>query len=216
MNKLKKWWSYFFEIPIEKVHSKYSGDIEILFHKNSYKLSTNNTIYSFGEYYTSFQKVFEKYNLNHFNCTDVLILGIGLGSIVNLLEKNKTIQTITAIDIDEIIINLCKKYLNTKHEINYIQQDAYDFVINCNQKFQLVLVDLFINEKTPTQFLTVDFLTALKNITKKNNICIVFSKLALNPNQQKENEHFEQNFKQVFTDYQKLYTEGNVLFVVKN
>ncbi|MCB9033698.1 MAG: methyltransferase domain-containing protein [Chitinophagales bacterium] len=213
MNKLQKWLSYFFEIPIEKVQSNYSGTIEVLYHKNAYKLTTENTIYSFGNYYTSFKKVFDEYEFNTLNCTEVLVLGIGLGSVVNLLENNTTIKNITAVDIDATIIDLCKKYLNTKHNINYIQQDAYDFVVDNQNKYELILVDLFINATTPQQFLSIDFLQALKN-SVSNKAYIVLSKLALNSNQQQENEVFEQNFKQVFANYQKIFTDGNLLFVV--
>jgi spermidine synthase len=52
-----------------------------------------------------------------------LILGIGLGSVVRLLDNQKSIESIVAIDIDPVVIQLAKKYwpeISTKIKTDFL------------------------------------------------------------------------------------------------
>ena len=110
ISRFQKLLSYFYEIPIEKLHSQYSGNLEVSFHRGEWKLSTDQAIYSFGKHYTSYKIAFNKLHIQDFNIKKVLILGVGLGSVVRLLDRQKSIESIVAVDIDPVIIELAKKY----------------------------------------------------------------------------------------------------------
>ena len=55
----KKILSYFWEFKLESIYSEYSGNLEVSFFQNNYKLSTQNATYSYGKLYTSFKTAFE-------------------------------------------------------------------------------------------------------------------------------------------------------------
>jgi predicted membrane-bound spermidine synthase len=78
-----------------------------------YKLSTQNAIYSYGKKYTSFDKAFNAIDIQQQKVESVLVLGFGLGSVVDLLENHPSIKKIIAVDADEVIIDLAKKYLQS-------------------------------------------------------------------------------------------------------
>lgn len=213
-SKLKHIFSYLFDISIEKKQSDFSGEVVVSLDKGQYKLSTQNAIYSFGTNYTSFAIAFEKTDIYSKKINNVLVLGFGLGSVVDLLQKNQSIKTIDAVDADQIIIDLAKKYLqsNLKNKVNYSCEDAEKFIQkNQQKKYDLILFDVFIDEETPMQFMQQKFLFSLKNLLSKNGM-LLFSKIDTTNKYKIENAQFEKNFCAVFPNSFSIDTDGNKVF----
>ena len=217
MNSLKKLLSYIIEIPVEKTESEFSGKVAVSFHKNQYKLSTKNAVYSFGKNYTSFSTAFEAIEIENKKIESVLVLGFGLGSVVDLLEDHKEVKKITAVDADKIIIKLAKKYLHSplKNKINFICSDAETFVNEIQQQFDLVLFDVFIDDVTPSQFIRKEFLLQLKKLMSEKGI-LLFSKLETDRKSKIENDQFEKIFSEVFPASFSIDADGNKIFVMIN
>ncbi len=213
MSSFKKILSYIFNFPIEKVQSQFSGEVQVSLRQGQYMLSTNNAIYSFGKKYTSFDVAFKAIYIQKQKIETVLVLGFGLGSVVDLLENHQTINEIIAIDADSKIIDLAKKYLhsNLKNKTQYICEDAEKFVLETNKKFDLVLFDVFIHNETPMPFMQQKFLLALKNIVNKNGI-LLFSKIEDSRKSRIENQQFESVFTTVFKESFTINTNGNKVF----
>lgn len=212
--RLKHILSYLFDISIEKKQSDFSGEVEVALSKGQYKLSTRNAIYSFGTNYTSFATAFEKTDVYNKKINTVLVLGFGLGSVVELLQKNSGINSIDAIDADQVIIDLAKKYLqsNLKNKVNYVCSDAEEFIQNnLQKKYELVLFDVFIEDETPVPFMQQDFLTILKNLVSKDGM-LLFSKIDDSNKSKIENTQFEKNFSAVFPNSFSIDTNGNKVF----
>lgn len=209
--------SYLFELPIEKIKSRYSGEVEVSINKGQYKLSTSNAIYSFGKHYTSFAKAFTSLDIYQREIQSVLVLGFGLGSVVNLLEKHPSVQRITAVDIDDVIMQLAKKYLVTdlKNKIEFNCSDAERFVLNNNTQYDLVLFDVFIDDLTPLQFMQQSFLEQLKTLIAPHGM-IIYSKIDDSHKSRVENAQFSQKFSTVFPNSFTVETNGNKLFVWEN
>ena len=209
----KKIFSYIFDFPIEKRQSRFSGEVIVSFHKGQYKLSTANAIYSFGKNYTSFGIAFKTLDIQNINIENVLVLGFGLGSVVDLLEHHPTIKIITAIDADEVIIQLAEKYLQTglKNKVTYICEDAEKYITGTRQKFELVLVDIFIDDTTPVQFMQPAFLKELKKTVDSNGI-LLFSKIDDSHKSKIENSLFEKSFTAVFPEAFSIDANGNKIF----
>ncbi len=213
MNKIIKIFSYVIDFPIEKRISEYSGEVKVSLHKGQYKLSTKKAIYSFGKNYTSFDVAFKSSDVLNQKIQSVLVLGIGLGSVVDLLENNSSINEITAVDADSVIIDLAKKYLQSTLRKNtyFICDDAEKFVYNTQQKFDLILFDVFIEDETPMQFMQTNFLKEIKKIINKNGI-LLFSKIDETNNSKIENAQFEKTFTAIFQDSFSINTNGNKVF----
>lgn len=213
MNAIIKIGSYIFDLPVEKKNSNYSGEVVVSIHEGQYKLSTQNAIYSFGKKYTSFDIAFQAIQVQQRNINEVLVLGFGLGSVVDLLEKQNTISSIIAVDIDEVIIDLAKKYLHTplKSKVKFICADAIDYVSQETNKFDMLIVDLFIDDETPMPFMQADFLRKLKNLLSEDAV-LLFSKIDDLQKHKIENIQFEQLFQQQFPNGFSIDAKGNKIF----
>lgn len=214
MHTLKKIISYFFEIKLQNIESIQSGRMTISLHKGQLKLSTEKVIYSYGKNYGSFKYAFKKTNVENLNIKKVLILGAGLGSIIQLLENNKNIEKIVAIDNDAVIIKAAKEYLKSSlNEKTFWQQvDAFEFIKTNSEKFDLILFDVFVHEITPSIFLTDKFLQLVKSKLNQSGI-LVFSKMDTDYKLKEENKLFEKQFSAIFPKNTKLTFSGNKLLI---
>lgn len=213
----KKIASYLFDLTLEKRKSDLSGELTVSIHKGQYKLSTQDAIYSFGNEYTSFSTVFKALHIEKRTTEKVLILGFGLGSIVDLLRNNTSIKNITALDADKVVIELAKKYLNPalQEKVEFRCTDALYFTQNCIDAFDLVVFDVFIEDKTPVQFMQQEFLFLLKNLVKHNGL-LLYSKMEDSLHSKIENYQFSKSFSSIFADAYTITTEGNRVYVWNN
>lgn len=217
MQQLKYILSYFFDITLEKRQSAFSGEVEVSLSHGQYKLSTQNAIYSYGIKYTSFDTAFKAIDIQQQKVESVLVLGFGLGSVVDLLENHPSIKKIIAVDADEVIIDLAKKYLQSglKSNVEYYCSDAESFINNTHEQYDLILFDVFIEELTPIQFMQVNFLSNLKKNSAQNGT-LLFSKIDDSFRSKIENAQFEKNFTAVFPEAFSIDANGNKVFAWYN
>lgn len=217
MALLRKFISYFFDLTQEKVQSRYSGEVVVAYSRGQYKLSTSKAIYSFGKYYTSFDTVFRQLQVGERPVQSVLVLGFGLGSVVDLLGQHPSIQLITAVDADDVIMDLGKKYLQSglKSKVEWVCADAAAFASTTTQTYDLVLFDVFIDDLTPVVFMQTEFLESLKKTVAPGGL-LLFSKIHDSHHSKIENEQFEKRFTKVFPSAFSIDTDGNKLFCWEN
>ncbi len=144
--------SYIYPIT-KKVESKYSGTLEITWHNGKKHLNTKNANYSYG----SLQKIlkFGLQKIDVSNCKNILILGLGAGSVIDTLIKDfKFKNHITALDIDPVIIEIAKTEFNLSENKNLkiICDDAVRYMNQNKNLFDLIIVDLFIDTEVPEFF----------------------------------------------------------------
>lgn len=105
----------------------------------------------------------------------VLVLGLGGGSvIISLREKFKYGGLIHAVELNETIIAVAKEEFGIQPSNNLIieQHDAFEFVKTATGNFDLIIVDLFIDNIVPSQFLTAEF---CQNLYRLSNRYILFN-----------------------------------------
>lgn len=145
-----------------KIDSKYNGKLELTTYMGKKVLDTTNTNYSYGSLQRIMRYSLNQINLNNIN--SVLILGMGGGSVIQTLREEKNFKgKITAVEIDPIIIQLAESEFGIKSNINthIVQCDAALFITSSQEKFDLIIVDLFIDTIIPTKFLQMDFWKAI-------------------------------------------------------
>ena len=149
--------SYFYAIT-KKVESKYSGTLEITWHNGKKHLNTKNANYSYGSLQKILKFGLQKIDLK--NCNNILILGLGAGSVIETLIQDFNFKNhITALDLDPAIIKIALDEFNLSESKNLeiICDDALNFM-NRNQKiFDLIIVDLFIDTEVPSPFYKTSF-----------------------------------------------------------
>lgn len=214
---IKKIISWFWPLAIELRGSNINPYLEVLMDRGRFILNSELENYSYGPAQTYYRKILRKINLNQHNIKDTLILGFGVGSIASVLkEEIKLDCSIKGVEIDSTVLDLGKKYFNigrfSKTEI--ILQDAYDFVFSEKNKFDLIIVDVTLNLKTPDQFETFTFLSGLKNLMNTHTVLILNHQVFSKETRDKVPE-LESLFKQCFENV-RMYTlmgSGRVFIV---
>jgi len=145
-----------------RVASHHSGMLEITIINGKKLLDSNNANYSYG----SLQRILEfgLSKIDFKNIHSILILGLGGGSIIQSLRLKFNYQHhITAVEIDQAIIEIAEKEFGIcqSPSITILNTDAFTFVNETATKFDLIIIDLFIDNKVPDQFYSEEFGKAL-------------------------------------------------------
>ena len=210
--------SYLIGIPLENKTSQWSEAISLRLKNNSLELSTENAVYSYGKHYYAFAEAFKQINIKEQKINDVLILGLGMGSIIEILEEYFEKLSFTGIEKDSAIIELYKKYVEPKSTFNIsiYEDDAYEYVRDNQKKFDLINIDIFINDVIPDPFHDLAFLENLKKLLSKNGL-VLFNRLDTKSSYVKYNkEYWDTKFLNVFPKSQSLKIKGNLILVGYN
>lgn len=209
--------SYFFEFHIESAPSEVNPHLYVSLSRGRYQLATASAIYSFEDLYDNFFNAFKQINLDENPIKNVLILGLGLGSIPLMLEKNfEKKYNYTAIEIDESVIYLASKYALPQLESNIqcICVDAFAYVMQTELKFDLICMDIFLDDVIPEEFEKNIFLGKLKTLLTDEGI-LLYNRLASFPkDMERTKDFFNKDFKAVFPKGSYLEVKGN--WILKN
>jgi spermidine synthase len=87
----------------------------------------------------------------------ILMLGTAAGSLLHFLRHHYPQAHVTAVDIDrELIEQLLDHAIlpAADDRLDYVYANAADYIQNCQQQFDLVLVDVFHGSQSPAWLLT--------------------------------------------------------------
>lgn len=172
---LQRFLSYFFVITIEKIQSDFNPGLCLQLEAGKILLNTKNANYSFGNLHKVFVETFKKINLKNNTPKNVLLLGLGTGSVIYILQKDYNIfPEITAVEIDPVIVDVFKKTnISNLEKTKIICGDAFEVIKNIETKFDLLIVDLFIDLEVPEQVYDKDFLLKIKDLMSPKSIVAV-------------------------------------------
>lgn len=144
------------------------------------------------------------------NC---LILGLGGGTIAKLVRKNWSDVIITGVDIDPVIVDLGKKYMNlNKLGVDIHISDAATF--KSNQKYDLICVDMYVGDKFPEKFEQSGFLQSVRELLSKNGK-VIFNRLYYGT-KRKDADLFEKKLKTIYPIVKAHYPEVSALYECTN
>ncbi len=201
---------------IESSYSQYSDDLYVLLKRGRLQLCTSNAIYSFEDLYVNFSRAFERLRLDRSAEYDVLVLGIGMGSIPMVMEAHGFDHChFTAIEIDDAIIDLLTRYgldkINSPIEV--YEADAISYVAISNEKYDIITIDLFINDIIPEGAQSIEFLENVKDRLSQNGL-LLMNHLSLTEIDKKKGERFFKDiFKQVFPEADYIDVDGNWMLI---
>lgn len=165
-------------IPItKKVESKFSGCLEITVTGGRKVLNTANANYSYGSLQRVLEFALRRVDLS--SAEEVLVLGLGGGSVITSLRKEFDYENvIVAVDVDPVIIEIAGKEFGIKpdYRTEIVLDDAYDYLISDCRIYDLIIVDIFIDNRIPEKFLSKEFWTMVKEKTRENG-CVIFNSM---------------------------------------
>jgi spermidine synthase len=180
--KLKEIVSYILPLQVEACSSKYNNLLEVMLRNGRYVLNSENANYSFGSLHAIFKGAFKDIDLGNLNISNCLLLGLGGGSVVNLIRKTHQLtMPITAVEIDPVVIEIGYKYfnLNTYGDLNIVNMDAFEFVKKNKEVYDIIVIDLYINDVVPGIFHSKEFVSNLRKCSHSNTI-VLFNKMLNN------------------------------------
>lgn len=166
MANWKKYLSYLYPLVIQRETSDHGYQLEVTWENGRLVLNTDKANYSFGSLHKVFRKTFKAIPPKLDKEGRVLVLGFGVGSVAHILLKERGLHChVTGVEYDQQVINLGKRFFETENypHTEIICNDAYRFLVNCTDTFQVIVVDLFQELNVPDQFQEKAFLSLIKD-----------------------------------------------------
>lgn len=116
---------------------------------------------------------------SHGAVENVLIIGGGDGGMLRETLRHKSINSVTMVEIDQAVVDMCRKYLPGHSQgafddprLNLVIADGADFVKNCKDKFDVIIVDSTDPIGPGEVLFRYDFYAHCKNILTDGGIIV--------------------------------------------
>lgn len=211
--------SYFIPITVYKRNSLISNAIEVTWNNGELVLDSKNTNYSYGSLQRILRKGLKYIGFERIrNFKNILVLGVAGGSVIKtLVDEIKFEGKITGVEIDTAIIEIANEYfkLNTYQNLEIVIDDAFEFVLKTNDKYDLIIIDIF-KDTTMPNFLFEDFFIDRINFLLNVNGFILFNTMVINKKDESRNVYYKTKFNKNYSlrMYPKVETH-NELFTIK-
>lgn len=200
-------------LTLEETGSEQNPELSVVLDRGRLQLLSGDAIYSWDDLYKNFLVAFDQLDIGERPVKDVLVLGLGLGSVPYMLEKVFRCQyRYVAVEWDETIAELASKYTLSRlsSPIEIVIADAEVFVQVTEEQFDMVVADIFEDDLTPPQFETADFLRDCDELLRPGGL-LLFNRLHGGSQAVRSitERFFERDFKNVFPAARAIDTGGN-------
>lgn len=209
--------SHFVSYIEERGHSSVSPVLEVVYTSGRYVLHSDRANYSFGELHRAFADVLAEVDIAARKPQNVLILGLGAGSIVHILQQHGLQPQIDGVELDPEVIRLGSKYfgLDKQPNLKVIMADAADHIQQQTTQYDLVCVDVFVDDEVPATLDTLPVLQALQRALAPGGL-LIWNRVVTTEQNRDRTQHFLQMAELVFpghrlhrvlTNYMLLYEQ---------
>jgi spermidine synthase len=167
MNLLLRLLSWFWPVR-SALYSGLNGNLDVCYQYGRKVLNTANANQSFGSLHTVWQRCFSAVGLKKRQPGSVLLLGLGAGSVVQILRKElRCIAPITAVEADPMMERIAREHFRLNHaqDVTVIIADAFTVLANLPGPFDLVVVDVFNDHLIPVHLPDPEHLASLISLT---------------------------------------------------
>ena len=104
----------------------------------------------------------------------VLVLGNGTGTYATMMKDYLHCKCdITAVEIDQKIIDLSYKYFKMNKEVKVICDDGRNYIARDTNKYDIILVDAYSSISAPFHMTTTEFFTLVKDHLSEGGIMMM-------------------------------------------
>lgn len=171
---IQKILSFLYPVKIRKSAGEVNPLLELFLYKGQWQLATEDAIYSDGDRYRPLRLAFGKIKHRLPEVKTGLILGTGLGSAVTILDKMGSHPQMDLVEIDVTILTWAKELLPEEllSGLNFICDDANRFMQQNTNKYDLIVVDIFMSREVPAFVTERDFLERCKHALAKDGVLV--------------------------------------------
>ncbi len=154
---------------IEEFDSKYSGKLFVKSDWGNKYVTTGYLTQSGGLINDLWNPIIKNLSKRYtINAKTWLVLGLATGTVAKLINKKFKGAKIVGVEIDPVMIDIGKRYfeLDKIQNLKIVNQDAKRYVLNTEEKFDLILVDLYLGDQPPDFLYSPKYLKKLREIGK--------------------------------------------------
>jgi predicted membrane-bound spermidine synthase len=189
----KKLFSYILPITIHKKKSSISKSLEVTWANGELVLDSKNTNYSYGSLQRILRKGLKNIGFERVKSMEnILVLGVAGGSVIKtLVDEVKFKGNIIGVEIDKEIIELANDYfkLNEIPNLKIFINDAFDFVLKSNDKYDLIIIDIFQDTTMPNFLFEKFFMNRIGFLLNPKGI-VLFNTMILNEKDNQRNKKY--------------------------
>ncbi|RJR28422.1 hypothetical protein C4564_05570 [Candidatus Microgenomates bacterium] len=209
--------SYLIPQTIAHYNSPFNGPIKVVVSFGKLYIDAGGLMQSGNFLLQTWVKGLKKLKIFQKNPQKILLLGLGGGSFIQLSKKYFPRASVLAVDIDPVIVDIGKKYLDlceSKHVTIRIEDAQKTVARLCKQKqtFDLIFVDLYQGYQVPVFVEDAKFLRSLAELKTKNGD-LIFNRLYFQK-YKNEAKKFLDKLKTLFHDVEEVHVYANLLIKV--
>jgi spermidine synthase len=209
---VKKIISYLYPVTVAKINSRITPGLEVRIENGKHVLNAQHSNYSFGTLHRVMLQSISAITIA--NNAHVLILGMGGGSAISILHNLNKHFKIDAIEIDKAVIKTASNFfgVSANKNLHIIEADAFLFVESCNKIYNLIIIDLFIDDEVPDAVFTKEFLFNCKKILADGGTIILNASIPNKPFVKANDELITEVFDNVISKI----VNGNLVYFLEN
>ncbi len=204
----------FFPRTVCKTKSKISGEIIVKEQFGKCTLYVGDLIQSGGIIKGIWKKAIQK-TKGKLPLSNCLVLGLGGGTVVQLIKARYPEAKIIGIEIDPEIIKIGKEFFGLRkiNNLKIVNTDAIKWTNNYQgNKFDLIIVDLYVGGKLSPKVESNEFLKNINGLLKKDGK-VIFNRL-ISPSE--DLIEFEKKLREHFSFVETAETHTNLLFFARS
>jgi len=208
----RSWLSHLIDQRLITAQGQHTEELAVVLRDGKLILQADGAVYSWEDNYYNFREAFHALAWDRLSGDKVLLLGLGLGSIPQILEEGfgKDLDYV-AVEHDEVVVELAERYLlyRLSSRMETVVADATAFVAQDSRQYDLILVDLFVDDQVPLHFERETFLRQLENRLTAGG-CLISNRLTYTAVNRAATQHYiDKVFLKVFPDGGCLDVESN-------
>jgi len=178
---------------VSKQKSNISQTLEITWTDGKLVLDSKNTNYSYGSLQRILRKGLKIIGFEKIKTMNtILILGVAGGSVIKTLVDEINFKgKITGVEIDKAVIEIANDYfhLNKIQNLEIIIEDASEFVLKTEVKFDLIIIDIFQDTIMPDFLFEKNFINRICHLLNSKGF-VLFNTMVLNKKQKQLNSDY--------------------------
>ncbi|MBX2906821.1 MAG: hypothetical protein KF744_12330 [Taibaiella sp.] len=184
--------------------------LELTMTGGRFQLATREAYYSDGDKYEPAIAVCKHFSAALPAFRNALVLGTGLGSIVEVMRSKGGNPEFTLVEKDKTVLKWAMELSASDARMIPVCEDAADFIQRDDQQYDFIFIDIFFGRHVPEFVTSTSFLKAVKARQSLNG------RLAMNyiVNDPGDWNAFCHNFAAVFPEHKIIESRDNRIFVV--
>jgi len=201
-------------MPIRRGAGAFNSHLEITLYYNRVQLATEDALYSDGDKYMPAIVAINTIKAFLPSLHNILVLGCGLGSMVQVIRGRGFNPHFTLVEKDKVILQWAMEFLGAKEpgKTEPVCNDAEAFMAKNKAKFDFIFLDVFIGRVVPPFVYTPAFLIQCRNSLVTGGH-IAFNYIV---NSELEWENVKNTFADIFPEHEIVKSGINRVLIGKN